>query len=353
MEYQKDLSFWNKENQDALRLENDSNALRQEIHGTTKSISALGRLADEQAEGRHTTLESGYLPVQPAALSFDPLPIEAQLEFEDFADFADEARGSYDNYAIRTNPRTGEKEMFIYGTPGPFQTNKRRGYINVWSENIRDGFIGGQNWIMDKAIPGRKHNLGMSFIEKGRAPLESRYAEIAKKNNIDVVYGYSKGAAQAADLKYYGYKGGIVGLDGAMLNTRNKDIINITEGPDSKGYLAVQAWSDFGPKATQIAPEFNPYLYGAVYVESKKPLPEVVVDVSKTFDKFLGLSGKHNFHYDANEASPHQVWKGHPKSQLMNNFLAGYGYGDNYNDPNYDPSSGLFYKVNLWDYFND
>lgn len=346
------LGTW--EDQNEARHEIDWSIDRQEVHGTSKSLGSLKRLADEQAKDYSAGFSNpASLSMQFAADNFDPGPLEQTLSTEDFASFADEAKESPKNFALRVNPVTGEKEMFIYGTPSPFAINKQKGYKETWIENLRDSVIFGQNYVMNKAAPGVKHHLGEAFVMKGRVPEEVYLANIAKANDVDVIYGYSRGGAIASDLKNYGYKGAVVGLDAAMLITPNKDIINFTEGPSTEDYKAPQQLSDYGPK--MVPSVYNPYVAGAVVVESSKPPGEVLHDFSETFDKGLGISGQHNIQLDENDRSPHQVWAGHkqPHTQLYNNFLAGYGLGENYDDPDYDPNSGLMYNINVLDYFNN
>lgn len=149
--------------------------------------------------------------------------------FKRFAAFA------YTNpagYAIRTNENTGKKEMFVAGSRGP----------QDWTQNFQE-YLGSYNdWRLNK----------QEFL-----------AEVAQIQNVDVIYGHSRGGALVADMPVplCIQK---VGLDAAMVLARNKDMLNLTESGT-----------------------------GALL---------------STFDTFIARTGRFNVPIDYSPRYPHKVW---------------------------------------------
>lgn len=126
--------------------------------------------------------------------------------------------------SIRTNPHTGEKEMFVAGSQG----------WKDWTLNVVDAvYYGGEKLFhkpIDKAWE-KYTNLPAYFRPKlyefdlYRQEREKKISEIAKSEHVDTIYGHSRGGAVVADLDYSGRK---IGLDAAMIIAAN------TEMPDYK-----------------------------------------------------------------------------------------------------------------------
>jgi hypothetical protein len=109
------------------------------------------------------------------------------------------AYNNKDGYAITVNPYTGEKSMYVRGT-----TFKRGGieWIQNLFENPLMKNIGGGSLLIHKLSHRIRQNQA------------SYLSDIAKKNNVQTVYGHSRGAPLVADM-YGNFRK--VGVDGAML----------------------------------------------------------------------------------------------------------------------------------------
>ena len=182
-------------------------------------------------------------------------------EFNDpnFAQFANEAYASRDGYAIRLNPATGRKEMFVAGTRD----------LNDWILNTADMMLYSGDALLTeqakKMAPWRDQKR-IKFLEKLDYPRveQTRYfEEIARKENVSRIYGHSRGGAIVSDMDTDASK---IGLDAAMIIASNKDTVNFYEGEN--------------------------YLYTGL------------------FDYAIGYTGTHNVHYN-HSLSPHKVWKSH------------------------------------------
>lgn len=206
-----------------------------------------------------------------AAATHDTDFFATDLADPKFTSFARAAYSSEDGYAIRINPMTGQKEMFIAGTRD----------LPQWGLNVLDTALYGGDKLLDAEINLMKH----AFTEETGIPLphhkrlkllgrldfarhkkEQFFAEIARKNGVDVVYGHSRGAAMAADLDLPGVAK--IGLDGAMVLANETDTLNLEEG----GGL-------------------NPL---------------------GLFDEAIGFTGEQNVNFDLSTWSPHKVWKSGP-----------------------------------------
>ncbi|AXH76207.1 MAG: triacylglycerol lipase [Atripovirus timinis] len=123
-----------------------------------------------------------------------------------FNELAETAYSNKRGYAIRTNPKTGEKEMFVAGT--------RTG--GDWAANFGEG-------LKRKAYQIAGYDQIRS--NKWRREYEDLLAREAVKNNVDVIYGHSRGGAIVNDIPVKGIKK--IGLDAATILAYKKyDIEN-------------------------------------------------------------------------------------------------------------------------------
>lgn len=195
--------------------------------------------------------------------------IKETIKTPDFKSFANEAYHSKDGYAIRTNPNTLEKEMFIAGTKS----------LKDVARDVGDTMLFGADKLISTGINSTLHGLGaeldipipkkpvnvklFSFLDFGRSKKQKFYEDIAEQNGVHTIYGHSLGGAMLADMNipYYINK---VGLDSAMLIAHNTKMLNLNEG----GGL-------------------NPM---------------------GVFDDVIGFTGEDNEHFDNSIWKPHQVW---------------------------------------------
>lgn len=264
--------FWSDENQKALLAERD------QARGDAKSIYT--QVHETDAPPIEHYLGGSYAVRHEDLAAFDKI-----LGSPDFDDFYRAAQDSRDGYAIRYNPHTGENEMFVAGTHSFFRHPVKA--ASDWGGNILDSvlYTGDKitTYAAQKEVEEPLKWLGLHPEHKvfpwfgvlgdpKRIQHEKDLAQIAKENNVAVVYGFSRGGAIAADMKLYGYDGEVVALSGAMSIAHNVDTLNLNEGPgdDEHGHM-------------------NPL---------------------GLFDQAVGTSGQHNVHYDLAPWTPHQVWKG-------------------------------------------
>ena len=170
----------------------------------------------------------------------------------DLASFKAEAYSNVDGIAIRTNPRTGYKELFIAGS----RTHRD------WTQNLLEA---GGKMLSDVDlllnVKGGYEKAKIVYAAEGLAKLEAldptgtavlhgthnvldsstvardEYAayidRVIKANDIDVVYGHSRGAATASGLKS---DVKIIGLDGAMYIAHpSANFLNLTQ-TESEGF---------------------------------------------------------------------------------------------------------------------
>lgn len=121
-----------------------------------------------------------------------------------FGTFGDQAYDAERGYRIRTNPLTGEKEMFVAGTRN----------AKDWLANLTEGV-----WM----------NTGLRQIPIDPFRYRTRYSkelsDIAKEKGVTRVFGHSRGAALVNDMQGDFEK---VGLDGAMMLAKDKNMMNLT-----------------------------------------------------------------------------------------------------------------------------
>lgn len=124
--------------------------------------------------------------------------INRTINSKSFQDFVSEAYSSEEGYAIRSNPRSGKKEMFIAGSRTAFDW-----FLNFWD---------------------------VFSVDPWRKQKEAYYADLVRTENIEVVYGHSRGGAIVADLPAHPCVQK-VGLSAAMvIAKKNKCMLNIHEG---------------------------------------------------------------------------------------------------------------------------
>ena len=134
----------------------------------------------------------------------------SQTSFDDFAKEAYD--DGNDGYAIRINPLTGDKEMFIAGTKPPGH--------GQWALNLWD-----MPWYNLSHITGWE---GFERMDPFRYRKTKYFERIAKEAGVDVIYGHSRGGAIVADMDV---PSNItkVGLDAAMVIAADKDTLNLQE----------------------------------------------------------------------------------------------------------------------------
>lgn len=121
--------------------------------------------------------------------------------------FKDQAYANEDGLAIRINPVTGKKELFVAGT----RTGKE------WLQNVVEG--------AGHAMPGV---LGVSHATRYSELQRQDYADwidqIVELEDIEVVYGHSRGAATMSEMHS---EVQYIGVDGASFIGHHKDYINL------------------------------------------------------------------------------------------------------------------------------
>ena len=186
--------------------------------------------------------------------------VKTTLGHPSFNQFANQAYTTERGYAIRVNPLTGQKEMFIAGTRNqqdwasnlleisPHGTKLLGNHLYTFGIDLED------QWT-DHASPWRKR-------------AQSYYEQVALDEHVDIIYGHSRGGAIVADMQVSDdiQK---VGLDAAMIIADNKDMINYYEAGEGSG----RGWT---------------------WVKSR-------------FDAGIGLTGKNNKHLNLSKKF-HHVW---------------------------------------------
>lgn len=134
-----------------------------------------------------------------------------------FNDLASRAYKNERGYAIRTNPRTGEREMFVAGT------RKNKDWLANAGGSLYSATVG-------RSKPARFVSRKVGF-EKLAYGHRIRYAKhldmVADREGVDVVYGHSRGHALVNDMR--NKRVTKVGLDGADLLSLKKGQYNIRQ----------------------------------------------------------------------------------------------------------------------------
>jgi len=144
-----------------------------------------------------------------AILNSDHKTLSSSLARTDFDTFSKSAYASKEGYAIRSNPISGETEMFVAGTRN----------TGDWISNLIEGGLtavgkpGGTPW---------------------RKRAQRKYEKIAKDRHVSILYGHSRGGAIVADMKLPANVTK-VGLDAAMVIANNTNMLNLNEAGHGLG----------------------------------------------------------------------------------------------------------------------
>jgi len=177
----------------------------------------------------------GYSPSRGSGFS----NVRSTIADKSFSSFANKAYSSPDGYAIRRNPKTGQKEMFVRGT-----TFKRGGV--EWLQNIAEA-------------PGvGSLGLGEQFAGDVSRHIRGKYSKfltnVAKREHVSVIYGHSRGGAVVNDMKVPGASK--VGLDAATIlnraptipNYRQKQAFDAVIGANARVTYKTKRWVPLGSK---------------------------------------------------------------------------------------------------------
>lgn len=126
-------------------------------------------------------------------------------------DFKDKAYGMPEGYSVRTNPVTGKKELFVAGT----RTAKQ------WGQNVTEGLV----------HLGIVNPLGL-YSEHKKIEYIEELKDLIEEENIEVVYGHSRGAAFLGGIDLPIQK---IGIDGATVLGHHDDFLNINQAPVGGG----------------------------------------------------------------------------------------------------------------------
>lgn len=135
---------------------------------------------------------------------------ESVLGHPSFDEFAKESYDDANGYAIRINPTTGDKEMFIAGTK-----NAKQWALNAWD----------MPWYN---LANVTHIKAFERMDPWRYKKTKYFEKIAREENVDVIYGHSRGGAILADMDV-GDHVTKVGLDAAMIIAAEKNTTNLHE----------------------------------------------------------------------------------------------------------------------------
>jgi hypothetical protein len=181
-----------------------------------------------------TQQQRGYGTMKYAINNKDTKRIDQSIRTKSFNAFAQKAYAAEDGYAIRVNPMTGEKEMFVRGT-----TFKRHGV--EWFQNIAEH-------------PSLNWTYSQKASKKHRDRHSDKLSKIAKANNVNILYGHSRGAPIMDAMKVP--RATKLGLDGAMLLRNDKsDTLNYRQkqlfdrainGPYHQNTVGTSKWYHLG-----------------------------------------------------------------------------------------------------------
>jgi hypothetical protein len=196
-----------------------------------------------------------------------------------FAAFAKRAQQSKRGYAIRVNPLTGEKEMFIAGTQFEEHGGNWFDLVLYQADNAAVGSYAmlqkGLSHVGYHGLPNSTHTFDFfAKLDVRRSEHVTELEAIAHDNKVDVIYGYSRGGAIMSEMQTDASK---LGLSSAKIISHNMTDLNLYEG-DSDRITGVY---DF--------------LLGGGFVE----------DIAKSHGLEIDLK---NRYYDLSPNRPHQVW---------------------------------------------
>jgi hypothetical protein len=160
----------------------------------------------------------------------DTKRMDMTLRKGSFEHFAANAYSAKDGYAIRQNPMTGEKEMFVRGTT----------FKNFGAE-----------WFQNLFEHPKLKKLFLHKMSKGSRERHSKkLAKIARDQGVDIIYGHSRGGAVIDDMHVPGATK--LGLDGAFLlktdknsttlNYRQKQLFDKAIGGNHKNTVTTGRW---------------------------------------------------------------------------------------------------------------
>lgn len=150
------------------------------------------------------------------------------IKDKSFDSFAKEAYNSKEGYAIRINPITGDREMFVAGSrsAGDWLSNLiETGNSLILDSELRHPYEALVDDVQE-VLPFDIKTNAMSRGTSWRRQASVKYTKIAKQQGIATVYGHSRGGAIVADMDTQATK---VGLDAASLIGDSKDTLNIRE----------------------------------------------------------------------------------------------------------------------------
>jgi len=165
--------------------------------------------------------------------------VQRTINHKSFSDFANKAYKAKRGYAIRRNPTTGEKEMFVRGT-----TFKRGGI--EWFQNFAETPV------------VEKFGMGEQLVGDVSRHIRGQYSkflsDVARKEGVKVIYGHSRGAAVVEDMRVPG--AAKLGIDGAtILNTRStitnyrqKQLFDSLIGLNSRSTIKQDRWTPIWSK---------------------------------------------------------------------------------------------------------
>jgi len=165
--------------------------------------------------------------------------IKRNVNDPSFGLLARKAYSSKRGYSLRTNAKTGDKEMFVRGT-----TFKRGGV--EWLQNVVESPIG--------TLAGGGTALVGDVSRRFRGKYSKFLSDVARKEGVKVIYGHSRGAAVVEDMRVPG--AAKLGIDGAtILNTRStitnyrqKQLFDSLIGLNSRSTIKQDRWTPIWSK---------------------------------------------------------------------------------------------------------
>lgn len=142
----------------------------------------------------------------------DPKYWTNYFEQSQLSEFKNEAYERKEGYSVRTNPFTGNKELFIAGT--------RTG--GEWLQNLIEG-------VGHAGVPSAAGFLS----ERSKRRYADRLEEIIEREGVTVVYGHSRGAAIMSLIDSPGITK--VGIDGASFIGHKESYLNIIQSRSITG----------------------------------------------------------------------------------------------------------------------
>lgn len=168
--------------------------------------------------------------------------VKTSIGHPSFNTFANDAYSSERGYAIRVNPVTGQKEMFIAGTRT----------AQDWASNALEvrptgGKMYAKHMFKDLADSEQFDDQWDHHATAWRDEAQQYYEQVALEEGVEVIYGHSRGGAIVSDMNLPDDVQK-VGLDAAMVIADNKGMVNYYEAGkgSGKGWNWVKARFDAG-----------------------------------------------------------------------------------------------------------